>query len=102
MEALGYDALHDGYAMAIGDAFTAAELSPFEWASFAHQCGLPIRLVSQQLQQLATRVMDALPDVVDVVRKARVSQELAERIAGIVEKNSRRWIEHAPDIAKLR
>lgn len=102
MEALGYDALHDGYAMAIGDAFTAAELSPFEWASFAHECGLPIRLVSQQLRQLATRVMDSLLDVVDDVCAAGVPQEVARRIAGIVEKNSRRSIEQAPDIAKLR
>jgi serine/threonine-protein kinase HipA len=102
MEALGYDALQDRYAMAIGDAFTAADLNAFEWASFAVECGLPIPLVSQQLRQVATRVMDLLPDVVDDVSKSGVSDEVARRIAGIVEKNSLHWIEHAPAVNKVR
>jgi serine/threonine-protein kinase HipA len=102
MQALGYDQLTDGYAMAIGDAFTAAELSPFAWASFAHECGLPIRLVAQQLRQLATRVMDTLPDVVGDVRKAGVPEDVAHRIAGVVERNCRQWIQLAPEIVKMR
>lgn len=43
------DTVLDNYAMAIGDAFHAAELSPFEWANFAHACGLPFRQVSARL-----------------------------------------------------
>ena len=102
MEALGYDSLHDSYAMAIGDAFTVEELTPFQWASFAVECGLPLRLVSQELRQLSARVMDMLPDVVVDVCKAGVPEEIASRIAEFVGANARRWVEHAPEIARLR
>lgn len=102
MPALGHDQLADAYAMAIGDAFTAAELSPFEWVSFAHECELPVRLVAQQLRQLATRVMDTLPDAVDDAREAGVPQDVARRIADVVERNCRQWIQRAPEIAKVR
>jgi serine/threonine-protein kinase HipA len=94
--------LAETFAMAIGDAFTEPEISPVEWAAFASDCGLPIMMVSQQLQRLAIRVLDSLPGVVADLTDARVSVEVANTIAGIVERNCRRQIEMAPGILKVR
>ena len=94
--------LAETFAMAIGDAFVEPEISPFEWAAFARECGLPIMMVSQQLRRLAIRVLDSLPGVVADVTDASVSAEVANTIAGIVDRNCRRQIEMAPDILKVR
>ena len=53
MPALDYAQLKETFALAIGDAFTDAELTPFEWASFAFACGLPQRLVAQEARMLS-------------------------------------------------
>ena len=51
------------YAMAIGDAFSAAEISPYEWANFATECKLSLRLVSQELEKMAGLVLKVIEDV---------------------------------------
>ena len=102
MPALGYDQLKDTYAMAIGDAFTQSELSPFEWASFAHECGLPIRMVSQEVRRLSLRVQDSLSDVMEDVRVAGVPEEVTRRVIAVIDANCQRWVAGAPEVAKLR
>jgi serine/threonine-protein kinase HipA len=52
--------LDDNFAMAIGDAFTVAELTPFEWAHFAHACGLKPRLVANEIKKMLERMPAAL------------------------------------------
>lgn len=51
------------YAMAIGDAFSAAEISPYEWANFATECKLSLRLVSKELEKMAVQVLKVIEDV---------------------------------------
>ena len=51
------------YAMAIGDAFSAAEISPYEWANFATECKLSLKLVSKELEQMAGLVLKVIEDV---------------------------------------
>ncbi len=88
--------------MAIGDAFREDDLTPFEWVNFAHQCELPLRMVSQQLGRLSRRVLDSLDDVVADVVKAGVPAEVAETIAAEVSTTCTRQFEIAPGILKLR
>jgi serine/threonine-protein kinase HipA len=102
MPALGNTGLASTCAMAVGDAFTEQDLSPFEWASFAQQCGLPLRLVSQELQRLSIRVMDSLHDVVDNVLADGVPQATAQRIAEVVSRQGERWIQLGPAVMKMR
>jgi serine/threonine-protein kinase HipA len=45
------------YAMAIGDAFSEDELTPYEWAQFAYLCRLPFRLIARELDGLAGKVI---------------------------------------------
>lgn len=96
--ALKSDLLSDTYAMAIGDAFREADLTPFEWANFAAQCGLPIRLVSQRLGQLALRVRDTLDALVADALSAGVDEGTARTLAGMVAETCKRQIDMAPKV----
>ncbi len=102
MPALGDPQLSPHCAMSIGEAFSASELSPFEWASFADDCRLPLRMVSQQLKQFATRVRDSLPAVASTVREAGVDDGVARAVAETVRGNCERWIAQAPAVGKFR
>ena len=100
--ALGSNQLSDTYAMAIGDAFRERDLSPFEWANFARQCGLPLRMVSQRLGQLSLRVLDSMEDVVAEVIEGGVHPEVAKSIAERVSLTCTRQFDLSPDILKIR
>ncbi|MES3000333.1 MAG: HipA domain-containing protein [Pseudomonadota bacterium] len=100
--ALGYDGLSHTYAMAIGDAFSEPELSALEWSHFARQCGLPIRLVSQRLRQLAVRVLDSLDDVIAATAGVGVTVQVARAASDAIVATCRRQLEIAPMMLKLR
>lgn len=100
---LAFDAekLLDTYAMAIGDAFHPAELSPFEWANFAHACGLSFKQVSKELKTMSERVLQALPKTCAELTEARVALEIVERIKVIINRECKRQAEMAPQVAKV-
>lgn len=100
--ALGDPQLGDTYAMAIGDAFSEAELSPFEWASFAVECDLPIKLVARRLALLAARVAQALPGVAGDAREAGVPAQVVDGVAAQIANCCATQTEMAPRIARLR
>ncbi|MDB6001595.1 MAG: hipA, partial [Rhizobacter sp.] len=102
MPALGCDRLGDSYAMAIGDAFVEAELSAFEWAWFAKQCGLTRRQVSHELRQMAVRVLAALDSVAVHVREAGVPDDVVRAVASAVEANCHRQMAMAPKILGVK
>lgn len=52
--------IEDSMAMAIGDAFTLNEVSTYEWANMAVQCGLPPALVQKELFSLASKLQEHL------------------------------------------
>lgn len=52
--------IEDSMAMAIGDAFTLNEVSTYEWANMAVQCGLPPALVQKELFSLASKLQECL------------------------------------------
>jgi serine/threonine-protein kinase HipA len=102
MPALGHDRLSDTFAMAIGDAFTEAEITPFEWASFAKACGLPLPMVSRELERLALRVMDHLADLEVQACRAGVPQNMARSIATVVQANCRRHAGMAKAVLRVK
>ena len=101
MPALAHQALSQKYAMAVGDAFDEASLSPFEWAHFAHQCGLPFRLVSNTLRDLSLRVLDELKAAKKQIVNERVPVEVADAVATTIAGISQRQFALAPGIAKF-
>lgn len=95
------DTVLDNYAMAIGDAFHAVELSPFEWANFAHACGLPFRQVSAELSRMARRVREGLPKACDDALIAGVEVALVERLNVLISTECDRQAAMAPAVAKV-
>ena len=94
--------LGDTYAMAIGDAFSEAELSPFEWANFASECGLPIKLVARRLALLAERVSEALPDLATDARKAGVSDDVIDGVVAQIAQCCATQASMAPKVARFK
>ncbi|HRP97349.1 MAG TPA: HipA domain-containing protein [Rhodocyclaceae bacterium] len=93
--------LFDTYAMAIGDAFHAQELSPFEWANLAHACALPFRQVGAELSRMAQRVRTSLPKACEDARAAGVAPVLIEQLCELVAAECVRQADMAPDVAKV-
>jgi serine/threonine-protein kinase HipA len=92
----------DSYAMAIGDAFSEKELSPFEWAHFAYLCKLPFRLVATELDGLATKVL-AVMDVLAVdMHEQGVSAPVAKRFQKLIRGTCTRQLEHVQQIARFK
>ncbi len=77
--------LDRNYAMAIGDAFLAEDLSPYEWANFANTCHLPISIVSTTLKQESTKILQVLDDVYHEVKNEGADVEHVQRIVSSVK-----------------
>ena len=95
------DKILDDYAMAIGDAFHPEELSPFEWANFAHACALPFRQVSTELFRMARRVRESLPMACEDAQIAGVAPALIERLRALISTECDRQAAMALDVAKV-
>lgn len=96
------DGAHGGtYAMAIGDAFSEADVSPFEWASFAKECGLPLRMVSSELERLAIRILDQMSEVEEDARLAGVPEKVIATVHSVVEESCRRHASMAKEIPRV-
>jgi serine/threonine-protein kinase HipA len=91
----------DTYAMAIGDAFHGAELSPFEWANFAHTCGLPFRQVSTELSRMARQVRGKLPKACEDAQRVGIAPAQIETLRALISTECDRQAAMAPDVAKV-
>jgi serine/threonine-protein kinase HipA len=100
--ALGAPDIEGEYAMAIGDAFTDREVSPYEWANFAEKCRLPVRNVARQVHLLASRVLQELPRVVDAAKKEGVPDETAAAVERVVAGHCKRHVAMATEIGKSK
>jgi serine/threonine-protein kinase HipA len=81
----GFEAAIDtSYALAIGDAFSSEELSPFEWAQFGRDAGFTPRLVAAELGRLADAVEHSLAPVRGrVIAKGGLAGLLERLCAGV-------------------
>jgi len=94
-------ALDRNYAMAIGDAFSAEELSPYEWALFAERCKLPKALVARELAMLSDRVRGSLEALgVAVIAEGAEPAVVGRLMAGITRECDRQK-NLAPSIARV-
>lgn len=93
--------LDASFAMAVGDAFSSEELSPYEWTHFAVACGLPRRLVARELQRLATRMLEAVDVVYEEAIAHGADRGMLDRVRAIVEVECRRQRAMAPAIERV-
>lgn len=95
----GFEAAIDTtYALAIGDAFSSEELSPYEWARFSHDIGFTPRLVAAELNRLAGDVASALTPVRHRVVAGGGDTGLLERVCAGVAAECGRMRAMAPAV----
>ncbi len=86
------------YAMAIGDAFSTEELTPYEWAQFCVATGISPSLVSKELDRGIKAIRARLPGVAAAVRQEGAVPEVIQRITEVVEAECVRQLALAPHI----
>ena len=84
--------------MAIGDAFSAAEISPYEWANFATECKLSLRLVSQELEKMAGLVLKVIEDVKQKALHDGAEPHHLSLVADTIKTECQRQLAIAPQV----
>lgn len=93
--------LEDTYAMAIGDAFMPAELTPFEWAEFANLCRLPQRLVSNELKRLGLAIQTQLPSIGRLAAQNGVPAQVVSAVSNSISEMCDRQLAIAGRITQI-
>lgn len=86
------------YALAIGDAFTAEELSPYEWALLCTEARLNPALLQKEMVRMANTTLSCLAEVASESVEEGADPQVVSGIVNIVEGECRRHLELAPDI----
>jgi serine/threonine-protein kinase HipA len=95
------DNIDKTYAMAIGDAFSPDELSPYEWANFATACKLPLKLVGKELERMSNLVLKAIDEVLKEALSAGADSNHLALVARSIKTECQRQLAFAPEIRKV-
>jgi serine/threonine-protein kinase HipA len=95
------DRLDKNYAMAIGDAFSFEEISPYEWANFAHECGLPKRLVAKTVELDATNILRVLGDTYLEVINGGADEQHLSRVIDTIRTQSEKQVSMSKEILEI-
>ncbi|MEO6917530.1 MAG: HipA domain-containing protein [Collimonas sp.] len=100
---LAYNNPHveNAFAMAIGDAFTARELSAYEWANFAASCNLRPQLVAKEMKKLILRMDEFRERTAQEVIREGADMEVVKSVCHVVQVMSLRHIEIAEKITGI-
>jgi serine/threonine-protein kinase HipA len=101
MHAFESNSLDRTYAMAIGDAFTAEELSPYEWALFAERCKLPKALVARELAMLSDQVRNRSEALGPATIAEGAERSIIQRLVAGIARECERQKNLAPAIARV-
>ena len=93
--------LEDEYAMAIGDAFKPEELTAFEWAEFAVQCGLQPRLVGSEIKKLCQMTKKVLPTIAEIAATHKVPDNIIAGVSTTVQAMCESQLRPADGIARV-
>lgn len=100
---LQYDGFDTELAMAYGDVFSHAEVSPFALADFAARCGIDRKLMrreGQRLAKLAAKEAAAQAEAIDYEDEAE--RAFVQGIAGFVAEQAQRLAQLVADAARLK
>jgi serine/threonine-protein kinase HipA len=90
-----YESIDHELAMAYGDEFLLPEITPFQWADFAHRTGTPRSLLAREMRRMGKSALDAsAKQAADAVYVAAESQ-LVEGISLLVQAQAGKLIEMA-------
>jgi serine/threonine-protein kinase HipA len=101
MHAFESNALERTYAMAIGDAFSAEEISPSEWALFAERCKLPRALVARELAMLCDQVRGSVEPLGLATIAEGAERPVITRLITGITRECERQKNLAPSVARV-
>jgi len=88
-------------AMSIGDAFTASEITPFDWAQLGRQAGMRMAAMARQMQDLAKKTLYGLDAAIDEATQAGVPKEESGRVQAYVVAACQAVADAAKNVAKV-
>jgi hypothetical protein len=94
--------LSPGFAMAIGDAFTAQEVTAYEWAHLGYLCGIPFRGVAQVLEDVVQRVHGCVAAVAADVERQGVPRRVTHSITELAKAECARHQALAAQVRRFR
>jgi len=89
------------FAMAIGDAFAERELTAYEWAHFAANCGLLPRVVATEMRDMIKWFIDCLDLVIREVAVEGGQSAVVDQVVAVIRRQCERHAALAPMIAKV-
>ena len=95
-----YDRLDHELAMAYGDGFLLEEITPFQWASFAHSIGIPRTLLAREMRRMSKAALAAAP--LQASEAVYVGEEKAfvAKISAFVQEQATKLAEMAMPMTK--
>lgn len=100
---LQYDGFDTELAMAYGDVFSQAEMSPFALADFAARCGIDRQLMRREGLRLAKRAAaEAAVQAEAADYKGAAERAFVQGLAGFVAEQARRLMQLVADAARWR
>ncbi|GGC93500.1 HipA domain-containing protein [Undibacterium terreum] len=91
----------EAFSMAIGDAFTENEMTPYEWAHFGFLLGLSADLIASELTDVASRLQTALPDAKRHALNLGADSLMVEMVSAIIERTTAKFSKMARRIAVI-
>ena len=90
-----YDGLDHELAMAYGDEFLLPQITPFEWADFAHRTGTPRALLAREMRRMGKAALAAAPQQASEASYLDSERGLVANISSLVCDQATRLIEMA-------
>ncbi|MFZ5555585.1 MAG: HipA domain-containing protein [Pseudomonadota bacterium] len=97
-----YDHFETDLAMAIGDTFAIQEVRPYDWADFAHRCGINARLMAREMQRLAEPASKSARGVASWSGYTGEERQFLELVLVFVDQQARQLLRHAAEVPKIR
>lgn len=89
------------YAMAVGDAFDADEITPWQLAEMCERCGLQKRIVAKTLTLLAEKLSDSIGNIELSVLQPGEETDFAHALLDNLKQNAQRYITLASKLSKV-
>jgi serine/threonine-protein kinase HipA len=97
-----YDHLTADLAMAYGDEFDLAKVQAFDLADFAQRCSIPRALLAREMRGLATRVVDAAPELARDHGYIDSERDMVNRIAAYCADQAQRLADLSAPVLSVR
>lgn len=97
-----YDHFETDLAMAIGDTFAIDEVRPYDWADFAHRCGVNARLMAREMQRMAEAASGRARDVASWSGYTGEERQFLELVLVFVDQQAQQLLRHATEVPKIR